>query len=343
MSDEIKRLKLQEIKKGMGNKKYLDYENIINEGIITKDDMIEAGIITENSIEKLKNIKDQDRVIDLSKPNYESPSKCTDVYFIGRPFPGISCLNMGLLASPNFNWIHNAYGQELMQLCKMGMTPCTTCSSFTHVTTGTINNASNSKLYINIIESGSAIFKSMVEHQVEPWGISRMLFNDNEKVLFILIDPTSYTYTQREFHVDGSCELKTVYQDEFLLGFLSWLELPKNKKVLNKVRAINVIVTKSDLLSGDYNKRDEIATEILSDKYSFFIQKLKRLLEDYSINESTDYCPQIFTFSLGKFYYGGIFEYDYTDSNKLLNAIACMSSGKRKKTWYEMLKDWFNN
>lgn len=346
MSDEVKRERLLEIKRNMFNRTYQDYENIINEGFITEDDMIAAGIITENSIKRLKN-KEVDRIVDIS-PIVECPSKCTDVYFIGRPDPGITCLNMGLLASPNFSWIHNTYGQQLMQLCKMGLTPSYTSCHITYVTTGTINNTSNNKQHVNIIDFGSSTLQSMVDHTKDrvnfadmDMGITKMLLNDNEKVFFILIDPRAERYwIRRNRNEDDSTEVITVYQEQFLLKFLSLLEHPENKKVLDKVRSINVIVTKSDLLSDDRNERDEIAAKILREKYYHLIMKLKHLLKANRINRSSDYNPQMFTFSLGKFYYGGIFEYDSTDSEKLLNAISSMSSSHYR--WHNKIIKLFN-
>ena len=360
---KLKNERLQEIKKDMGNKKYLDYENIINEGIITKDDMIAAGIITENSIEKLKNINENDRVIDLSKPDYECPSKCTDVFFFGVPSSGKSCVIMGLLNAPNLEWNHIMYGAryggKLKTLCRAGITPGQTKGDFASLITGTISDSNNKEIkhHVNIIDMAGEGFTKKISDNPDDKvcfadmgeGIPKMLLNDNEKVFFIIIDPTSEKATLRYKDIGGSTSLVTVFQEETLLRFLSLFDNPPsddknvNSHVLQNVKAIHIIVTKSDCLEKDKPKRDQMAEDIINAKYPQVKQKLISICDENSINLSTNCRPHLFTFSLGSFYYGGIFEYDYTDSNKILDAIACMSSGKRKKRWFEMLKDWFNN
>ena len=357
---ELKTERLLEIKKNMGNKKYQDYENIINEGIITRKDLIEADIITENSIERLRNINDNDRTIDLSKTDYVCPPQCTDVFFFGVPSSGKSCVIMGLLNSPNFNWNHVLYGAKyggkLKTLCKEGTTPAQTKGDFASLITGNIKDQNGINHPVNIIDMAGEGFTKKIADNPDAkvkfsdmgTGIPQMLLNNNEKVFFIIIDPTSETATWRYEDNNGDTSLITVYQEETLLRFLSLFdELPSeqnmNQKIIDKVKAIYVITTKADCLSIDKNKRQDIATDIIHEKYSQLVDKLRDICSVNSINLLTNCEPKFFTFSLGKFYYGGTFEYDRSDSEKILNFIASISSGKRKKTWYEKLKDWFNN
>ena len=358
--NELKKIRLDEIKKGMGKKSYQDYENIINEGIITKKDMIDAGIITEKSIERLRNINQNDRVIDLSKPNYICPPKRTDVFLFGVPSTGKSCVIMGLLSSAIFNWNHVLYGAKyggkLKTLCNEGTTPGQTKGDFASLITGEITDSKNGgiKHLVNIVDmAGEAFTKKIADNPDGKvkfadmgFGITDMLLNDNEKIFFLLIDPTSETIARRFENSDGSSSLITVYQEETLLRFLSLFEEDDedniNKKVLKKVKAIHVITTKSDCLGEDEAERKKSASKKIDEKYGQLKRKLYGLCKEHDINLTTDYKPQLFTFSLGKFYYGGIFEYDPTDSNKLLERIAAMTTGKRHKKWYEKIKDWFN-
>ena len=347
--DKNKKERLLEIKKSMHrNKTYQDYETIINEGFITHKDMIDAGIITEKSIERLRNINQNDRIIDLSKPNYSCPSGCTDVYFFGDSASGITCLNMGLLASSDFKWGYNEYGGKLVQLCEKGLLPACTKGDFASITTGVITDSKNEdvKHFVNIIDMAGVAFSKKIADNPDGkvkfadmgFGITDMLLNDNEKIFFLLIDPTSETIARRFENSDGSSSLITVYQEETLLRFLSLFEEDDedniNKKVLKKVKAIHVITTKSDCLGEDEAERKKSASKKIDEKYGQLKRKLYGLCKEHDINLTTDYKPQLFTFSLGKFYYGGIFEYDPTDSNKLLKFIATMTPDPKPKKWY---------
>ena len=351
--DENKYERLFEIKGSMHrNKTYQDYETIINEGFITHKDMIDAGIITEKSIERLRNINQNDRIIGLSKPNYSCPSGCTDVYFFGDSASGITCLNMGLLASSDFKWVYNEYGGKLVQLCEKGLLPACTKGDFASITTGVITDSKNEdvKHFVNIIDmAGVAFSKKIADNPdgkvkfADMWfGITDMLLNDNEKIFFLLIDPTSETITRRFENSDGSSSLVTDYRERTLLRFISLFEDDNNKKVLEKVKAIHVIMTKSDCLGEDESEREKKAAKIIDEKYGQLKRKLYGLCKEHDINLTTDYKPQLFTFSLGKFYYGGIFEYDPTDSNKLLERIAAMTPDPKPKKWYHKIIKFFN-
>lgn len=355
--NELKKIRLDEIKKDMSNKSYQDYENIINQGIITKEDMIDAGIITDKSIEHLKNINKNDRIIDPGKALYECPAGCTDVYFFGVPSAGKSCVIMGLLNSSNFEWSYvtygGEYGERLMTLCNIGITPGRTQTYFTTLINGFIKDCkdTNVKHHVNIIDlSGENFATKLVRNKDEKLtfkdideNLPKMLLNDNEKVFFVIIDPINDNFDVMINKEDGSTTRRTVTQANTLSRFIDLLvKIEGNNEILDKIQAIHVVSTKSDCLSNDKDKAFNIAKNIIDKKYKHLKNKIKDLCEDKDINIMFDKKPQLYTYSLGKFYYGGIFEYDSTDSDYLLNVIASMSSGKRPKKWYEKIQDWFN-
>ena len=359
---ELKKERLLEIKETMNNKSYQDYENIINQGIITKDDMIAAGIITEESIERLRNIKQNDRVIDLGKALCESPIGCTDVYFFGVPSAGKSCVIMGLLNSPNFEWSYvtygGEYGEKLMTLCANGTTPGQTRGDFTTLINGYINDQedANIKHHVNIIDIAGEGFANKIARNKEAKvtfkdidaALPKLLLNDNEKVFFIIVDPRKGAEKSfiRKVEEDGSTTISEINQAHTLSRFLDLLvDIKDNNKILDKIKAIHVVATKSDCLSNDKDEAFDIvkSTINMNNSYQKVSNKIKKICEANDLNIMFDNKPQLYTFSLGTFYYGGIFEYDSTDSDYLLDGIASMSSGRRNKKWYEKIKDWFNS
>lgn len=52
------------------------------------------------------------------------------------------------------------------------------------------------------------------------------------------------------------------------------------------------------------------------------VPPLIEVCRDYNINSNSDYRPKLFTFSLGKLYVGGLYEYDPIDSELLVRTIS---------------------
>ena len=111
---------------------------------------------------------------------------------------------------------------------------------------------------------------------------------------------------------------------------------------MKKVDSIHIIVTKADLLSDDVMERDDKALDIFKAKYAKILIPLIDLCKEYNINVHYNYHPKLYTFSLGKFYVGGVYEYDSTDSNKLVDAIKNSTETIKKKTLWDKVKEKVN-
>ena len=70
--------------------------------------------------------------------------------------------------------------------------------------------------------------------------------------------------------------------------------------------------------------------------------KLDTLCDYYNINRNSNYRPKLFTFSLGTFYVGGLYEYEETDSDNLVKAIMNATGGERQKTFWDKVRDVLN-
>jgi hypothetical protein len=179
-------------------------------------------------------------------------------------------------------------------------------------------------------------------------GATRIMSNNNRKIFFIIVDPT---VTKIKIQIledvkddDGNVidqRIRNKYIDQriILSKFVSLFELPENQDIMKRVEAIHFIVTKSDFLDKD-GARNEVAANILRTVYQATVTKLKSYCQKSKrINLSTNYSPQVFTFSLGRFYLGDIFAFDPTETQKIINAIRVISRGKKEKSIWDTIKE----
>ena len=134
---------------------------------------------------------------------------------------------------------------------------------------------------------------------------------------------------------DGSPITRIVEQDIIITKMVNMLI--KNPKVLKNTNAIHFILTKSDTL-GSRETRDQIAVERIKQLYGKTIMTLRDICKTYSINKSTDYQPSLFTFSLGEFHVGDLFEYDSYDADKLMNIVTSMAQGRKDKGFFNSIQ-----
>lgn len=101
-------------------------------------------------------------------------------------------------------------------------------------------------------------------------------------------------------------------------------------------------MTKADVLGNEVEREDK-ALSIFNNKYGGdILNPLIDLCKEYSINTNTRFCPKLYTFSLGTFYVGGLYEYEPTDSNKLVKAIQNSTCEIKNRTWWDKFKDILN-
>lgn len=361
LKESLRAGELEKIKDRMASLSIEDYDQIIRDRLFTKEELVGAGIITESSLKRLRERKPEHYFVDLSKTSYNCPEGCTDVYFFGIPSTGKTCVLMGLLSSEYLNWnsvkFGGEYGCRLQELCDAGLTPTRTTGNFATLVTGNITDPTNSVVHpVNLIDIAGEAFANKVAKNPDAIvtfadmgkGIPEMIINDNEKVFFLTIDPTSdfINYNTKISNPDGTVEYEQnkVSQKQTFQKFLDILTDPTNTEIMKKVRAIHIIMTKADSMSENRSERDSIAAQKIA-LYTHSVNKLKELCssENYDINLTTNNAPHVITFSLGRFYMGGIFDYDSTDSNMLLKAISKLTTGSRKqKNWWEKFRDLLN-
>lgn len=383
-SDALKRLenlKKTELAKYQENPASLDiemFDDLIRKGLFSEDDFIAAELATRESIEmaRYKENHKSEFTIDYSKSVTKCPDGATDVYMFGIPSTGKTCVLMGLLKSNRIMYDPVLFGGDfansLRSMGFKGITPGRTGNDFVTLISASVDdkNSAGVQHKINLIDMpGEDFFRKIAQNKdaqvsFEDMGntsyyeasknierknnyIPQMLQNNNEKIFFVVIDPTSdiVKIKREELNSMGRIEQIDfhVRQSICLDKFISMLDQPVNKSIMEKVRAIHIIVAKADILGAKAN-RDEKAKNLLDGElYGQSVRRLKKICEDYDINGITGNRPRAFNFSLGRFYLAGIFKYEPEDSDRLLNAISMISSGTRtKKSLAERIQIWFN-
>ena len=335
--------------------------------ILTREQMVSEGLATYNTFDKLAGNRGflPDLAQCTSRPDLVAKEGCTDVYFLGIPGSGTTCLLMGLMRAENYDFTINylerggQYAASLRQYAEAGVMPrCTPGKYGTSINGRIVEKRKNQDVmhHVNFVEmSGDEFVHGIVgivggETPSSVAGIrggsKALLSNSNKKVIFILVDPTienvGYTHYQdiydRGGHIiDMQPENVYINQRACLSKFLDWLDAEANKCLLKNVEAIHFIVTKADTLGETKEERNKKAYELLQDRYPALVQKLVSLCKKARLNRTTDGTPCIFTFSLGKFYLGNTFEYDSKDSLYLIDALRHMTQGTKETALRNML------
>lgn len=322
-------------------------EDLLTEGVFSYNELAEAGLITEESWKALHIERDHlPDMNDFQKGGYEvqTPQNGTDIYFFGMPTSGKTSLLMGIAAANGQGYTIDMrtnggpYAAALRQYAQAGLTPGRTKGNFVTAISGVINEetrSGNVKMRpINLIEMSGEEFALRIAETKEPslanmgTGVTNLLRNDNRKAFFIVVDASKprvkVSYLDHEVEEsDSGQRVRTRYisQLDILDKFVVLMGLPENQEIMNKVDAIHFIVTKADAM-GSADERDEKARELIHTQYLSVVEQLKNFSRNTRrINKSTDYEPQIFTFSLGRFYLGDVFSYDNTDTLKIVDAI----------------------
>lgn len=341
----------------------------LNEGIFTERELINQDVLTKRVIDILKdpdlveNLPDIQLAIDNSTP--ECKDGYTDIYFFGIPSTGKTCILMGLSRSNSLhiNLAHGGgdYAAALQQFIDAGVTVPQTKMGFVATLEATINEREQNSVHkINLIEMAGEDFARKIAGNQEHifdfdamgTGATDLLKNDNKKVFFLIIDPTTNVIRYNRREVVGYDEetgdpiydlVKIRCNQQTLIDkMVALFAYPGNAEIMKKVDSIHIIMTKADLL-GDEINREERALNEFNVKYgSNILDPLIDLCKEYNINVQTKYYPKLYTFSLGKFYVGGVYEYDSTDSNKLVNAIRNATGTIKKETLWDKVKKIVN-
>ena len=326
-------------------------QDLVKLGIFTEHDLISKGVMTENVWNTLNSIDVKKDLPDIYEAMQHSEAECpegfTDVYFFGIPSTGKTCVLMGLscTSSLQVNLASSGapYVEALRQYTDYGMTVPHTPGDFVTTLKATISEKKDDmviKHNVNLVEmSGEEFAFGITNNEAREFsfeemgtGVTELLRNDNRKVFFLIIDPTTNIvrfnreydeYDEQTGEKIHKLKYAVVNQKILMQKIVNIFQDPANSDIMKKVDSIHIIVTKADTL-GEPLQRDDKALEVFNKNYGMnIVPPLVDVCRDYNINSNSNYRPKLFTFSLGTFYVGGLYEYEETDSDKLVN----LSSG----------------
>lgn len=371
-------LKQQEI--GMMRTNPNSYEvnrllRLITDGIFSDHELINAKVMTDTVLDTLRNHDINADLPDIRQAIENSRAECkdgyTDVFFFGVPSTGKTCVLMGMSRS---NSLHinlasggGDYAAALQQYTDVGVTVPRTPGTFVTTLEATISSVADQSgtiHKINLVEMSGEEFAFDIANNPDKIftfeqmgsGATQLLKNDNHKVFFLIIDPTANVVRiNREIKVQDGFDEETgqpithtdlqycvVNQRTLIQKMVDLFNNPDNAEIMKKVDSIHIIMTKSDTL-GNPVEREDKAFNIFQQKFSGDILKpLIDLCEEYNINSQTNFHPKLYTFSLGTFYVGGLYEYEQTDSDRLVVAIKNSTQSIKKKSWWDRLKEIVN-
>ena len=249
------------------------------------------------------------------------------------------------------------YASALQQYVSAGITPGRTFGKFVTTINGQVNELNRNKIInhrINLVEMSGEEFALRIADSKEVslsnmgTGATNLLRNENRKVFFIIVDSSKekvkVEYVEQIKDAEGNVideriRKKYIWQLDILNKFVSLFELPENQEIMKRVDAIHFVVTKADML-GDKTTRKEKARNLLLSKYSGPVEQLKNYCRQTKrINYSTNYRPQVFTFSLGRFYLGDVFTFDKSETIQIVDTIRTVTGGIKEKGWWDRLKE----
>lgn len=327
----------------------------ISTGALTWNDLVETShVLTDKAFSHIREyptLKHEQRPLPLSRlDNPQSEDGNTDVFFFGVPGSGKSCVLAGLMAQtgnlgfsfdPRGNGGGGNYAIELRNYARRSMLPPKTDDLYIQVIDAEINDEENRLHQLSLIEMAgerTAAFAAIENPEnledLGP-GAAQLLSNDNNKVLFFVIDPTN------EKNISVSESSDQWYMQSDVLNCISSL-LSKNKALMKKIVAMHVILTKSDTL-GEYVDSATLQQVLTDQGYSAVLGDLKKICEKYGINMQTGYQVGIYPFCVGKFMPGDVYTFDPTDSLRILRVIQKNSIPRRKKGFLDSVTEWFNS
>lgn len=337
--DAEKEYIIRDLKENHHDKTVEYLTKLLNEGKLTKFDLTDNNIITQEELNTLLNppTVNQETLDWVDLPPL--PPNNTDVYFFGIPASGKSCVLAGILKEADTNWklrmkVDNKdgyqYGHFLMKAVDQGWAPPSTPTDSINFIDCEITSNSGVHPFSFLELSGEYFVRTYNKNfqGEDTLGRDGYLYNENSKAIFFVID-----------YFNGSKE--KVSQQRELWGYI--LEKLKDEKIFDRTSVVKIILTKSDLMPVHPEDREDFAVQFLKDNYGAFIGNLKTDIEKYGINKAHNYGLHVIPFSLGEFKFGKIFNYDKKSSEDLLQIILEATPTFRKSNFVSTLFGDFRN
>lgn len=328
-----------------------DVRGLLDYGVLSENDLTARGILTPDVLNRIRTMPRLTPPKMTALPDLSGKDGATDIYLFGIPSSGKTCVLSGLLGSQrwsNIDLIANGAGDyiEYLELCRRtGVVPERTDGDFVALIRAQVKPSPNSKVVhrINLVDMAGEDFATKIVKNRDAIvsfadmgrGVPELLSNHNRKVFFIIIDPSSdgiISFERKDaaghpvIGPDGTVVRDSTTQDLVLRRMLGMISAPENAHILKYVDAIHFIMAKADKL-GPREVRDDEALIRFRANYGMAAKDLIPLCQKHNINGATDGHPVLHTFSLGRFYIGGVYSYDVTDADKLVDILCNVTHG----------------
>lgn len=340
-----------------------DFRNMLQCRYFTREELMEASGMDEEMLRT--NVDNYERQLASLPPLPNSESVygsgigepgLTDVVFFGIQSSGKTCVLSGLLRHDNL-WFDERrysgdYGATLRAYAQKGFAVSGTPRNFVATIKAEVSNMDPRYIYkFNLFEMAGEDFRSGIAHGMDQYGRPALSFDDmganaaeilrtgNDKVFFLLIDPTT-DYLQQSQQASAMNALLS-------LMFGDGNGYNPNEDIMRRVQGLHFIITKSDTLKGAGDIRELARNKV----YEIINPATRKKIVDgciqYGINASKDPAvnghPRVFPFSLGHFTIGNMFRYDPAGASTILRVICDYCAPERRGSGAQKFRSFFTN
>ena len=308
--------------------------------------------------------------------NFEVETNTTDVYFFGVPGCGKTSVLAGLFNAHEIDkdltfkvLVHSAhkgynYARSLTKSLNNDLFPKSTPTSVQRLGATEETERDNDDKFIQVIDAELREKDGKTEHVhkislIEMPGVrtnemasigndarlddlgegaSQLLTNENNKIIFFVIDPK--TTKMQPVEINGRTIL--LRQSDVLDTVAELIKRMIEGNQIKNLKAIHIIMAKSDLLPNQ--SQETIQEVLLSGGYAPFLETLRDICKA-SLGEVNIHCnrtPHLFSFSLGKIIPGDFVMYNDKDTKKILKVMCANTISVRSKNFFDTVMTWMN-
>ncbi len=339
-----------------------EFKMMLESPYFTREELMDAAGLDEEMMRR--NVEDFDN-LRMSLPDEPSGETVyggglgeqglTDIVFFGITSSGKTCVLSGLLRHDKL-WFDNKnfsgdYGNILRAYAEKGFALSGTAENFVATIKAEVSRLDDNYRYqFNLFEMAGEAFRRKIANARDTYGHTvtsfadmgkgapEILSTDNDKVFFILIDPTT-SYVQLREQTEAVRALITL-----MFGKVNGYN--PNHEIMNRVRGLHFIVTKADTLPAgnlQENARKMVHRVLNEAERDILIEGCR----EYGINPSKDPDlngrPRVFPYSLGHFTVGNMFRYNPEGASTILRVICDYCSPERKAGVGYKIRSFFTN
>jgi hypothetical protein len=312
-------------------------KKFINDDSLSKEDLFNQASMQEAHYQRIKNYNKRPTEFHEWEDIPNIQKNRTDIYFLGQPGSGKSCIlaslfhhanEDGLIVENQINPVGNKYRLQLADEIQFGVLPDSTIADakrgVNYIPIDLAEDIDDNGIAknvhpLNFVEMSGEFFNDTLDPKK---GLSSMnargfLENNNKKLIFFVLDYQQHM--ERKQGSSGSASQGSKFQNS--------LALLDQFGTLAKTDGIYILISKSDLFPKGVDK-NEYAKDFIKNNYKGFYNNCKMLTNKYNNNFDLTFFP----YSLGEVVYKNLLtRFDHQPPNDLLKFI-CNSSFVKSKS-----------